>query len=155
MSVDLSVNQAHFFGKRQMVRPDGTGFWDFLRRSSIDFKQSDFPFLTKHAVPRVKQVFDWGEYLALESRGEALAYVYQGLGKTFTYVGPVLDLELEHGFNDHTDRHTLWVAQTGVELLQRAGKSYCGERHFDAQSEVLMTLVGMTHDLGNFMGHIK
>src|SRR5690606_20841668 len=65
--------------------------------------------------------------------------------------GPVLDTELKHGFNDHTDRHTLWVSQTGVELLQRAGASYCGEGYFDGETEILMTLVGMTHDLGNFM----
>ena len=56
-----------------------------------------------------------------------------------------------HGFNDHTDRHTLWVSQTGVELLQRAGAHYGGTGRYDERTEVLMTLVGMTHDLGNLL----
>ncbi len=144
VDLDLPVNGNTF------VRPGGEPFWQFLREQGIEFKKKDFPFLTNHIVPQIKQVFDFPEYVSLTSRGEALAYLYQGLGKSLNYVGPVLDLELKHGFNDHTDRHTLWVSQTGVELLQRAGLSYDGQSCFDAETEVMMTLVGMTHDLGNF-----
>ena len=134
------------------MRPDGTEFWQFLRRHQIPFDKDDFPFLTKADKAKVRQVFDFEEYLSLGSRGAALAYLYRGLGKSLDYVGPVLDLDMKHGFNDHTDRHTLWVAQTGVELMQRSGKSSSGERRYNAASEVLMTLVGMMHDLGNFLG---
>ncbi len=141
-----------FLGKNNFVREDGTSFWSFLNSNGILHSKEHFPFLTNHRVPKVKRIFDFGEYLNLTSRGEALAYLYRGLGKALNYVGPVLDLELPHGFNDHTDRHTLWVSQTAVELLQRAGKSFDGEGMYDSQSEVLTTLVGMTHDLGNFMG---
>jgi hypothetical protein len=103
-------------------------------------------------VPKVKRVFDFGEYLNLSGKGEALSYLYNGFGKAWNYVGSVLDLELKHGFNDHTDRHTLWVTSTAVELLQRAGKSWQNEGgRYDEQSEVLLTLVGMMHDLGNFV----
>lgn len=133
------------------VRPDGMGFWDFLEKSKIKYKKEDFPFLTKDLIPQVLPVFDFDEYLSLSSRGEALAYLYQGFGKALNYVGPVLDRELEFGFNDHTDRHTLWVSQTTVELLARAGKNYNGSRFFDEKTEVLATLVAMTHDLGNFI----
>jgi len=73
------------------------------------------------------------------------------MGKSLNYVGPVLDLELPHGFNDHTDRHTLWVSQTAVELLQRAGMSFDNNGMYDSQTEVLTVLVGMMHDLGNFV----
>lgn len=132
------------------LRPDGRSFWAFLRSNGIRYSQSDFPFLTRHHKPRIKPVFSAREYFRLSSRGEALAYLYQGLGRSLVYVGPVLDLEMEHGFNDHTDRHTLWVSQTGVELLQRAGLSHRGGGCYDALTEVMMTLVGMTHDLGNF-----
>lgn len=141
-----------FIGKRDFVRADGTSFWSFLNSNEIPYSKEDFPFLTNHNTPRVKRIFDFGEFLNLTSKGEALAYLYAGLGKSWNYVGPVLDLELEHGFNDHTDRHTLWVAQTGGELLQRAGKSYNnGFGKYDPRTEVLMTLVAMTHDLGNFV----
>jgi len=141
-----------FLGKRDFVRSDGTPFWSFLNTHKIRHNKEDFPFLTNHKVPKVKEMFDFGEYLNLVSKGEALAYLYQGLGKAWNHVGPVLDLELKHGFNDHTDRHTLWVSETGVELLQRAGKSFRnGTGRYDSVTEVLMTLVGMTHDLGNFV----
>ena len=83
----------------------------------------------QRAVP--PPVFDWPEYLELESRGEALAYLSRGLGTALNYVGPVLDTELPHGFNDHTDRHTLWVSERAVELLQRAGVGYDGQGYFD------------------------
>lgn len=132
-------------------RADGTGFWEFLDKSHIKYKKEDFPFLTAHAEPQVLPVFDFDEYVSLSSRGEALAYLYRGFGKALNYVGPVLDQELEFGFNDHTDRHTLWVAQTAVELLARAGKNYNGRGFFDEKTEVLATLVAMTHDLGNFV----
>lgn len=135
----------------EFVRPDGTPFWQFLRAHKIAFEKTDFPFLTAHPQPQVKQVFEFAEYMTLKSRGEALAYLYNGLGKALNYVGPLLDMELAHGFNDHTDRHTLWVSQTGVELLQRAGVSYDGAGAYDGLTEVLMTLVGMTHDLGNLL----
>ncbi len=132
------------------IRPDGKYFWDFLKENNIRYTKNHFPFLTKHKKPKIKQVFDFAEYMQIGSKGEALSYLYGGFGKAFNYVGPVLDLELKHGFNDHTDRHTLWVGQTGAELLQRAGVSYDGARHYDADTEVLMILAGMTHDLGNF-----
>lgn len=132
------------------VRPGGDPFWQFLKDSDIKYDKKHFPFLTHNVKPKIKKVFDFDEYMNISSRGEALSYLYSGFGKALNYVGPVLDLELQHGFNDHTDRHTLWVSQTGVELLQRAGVSYDGAGHFDPQTEVLMTLIGMTHDLGNF-----
>jgi hypothetical protein len=62
-----------------------------------------------------------------------------------------LDRELEYGFNDHTDRHTLWVSQQSAELLRRAGKNYDGIDYYDEKTEVLATLVSMMHDLGNFI----
>ncbi len=141
--------QALQLGK--FVRPDGNGFWDFLSSSGIPFERRHFPFLTRTPVPSIKRIFSVPEYFDLTSKGEALAYLYNGFGKSLNYVGPVLDHELEFGFNDHTDRHTLWVSQTGVELLQRAGVSYDGLSGYDPTTEVLMTLVGMTHDLGNFL----
>ncbi len=141
-----------FIGKRFFVRAEGTPLWEFLDEQKIAYDKRHFPFLTNHQKPRVKEMFDFGEYLKLQSRGEALGYLYAGLGKALNYVGPVLDLELKHGFNDHTDRHTLWVSSTGVELLQRCGLGYDGNGHFDSKTEVLMTLVGMMHDIGNFMG---
>jgi hypothetical protein len=150
MAQDILIDSP-FLGRREFVRTDGTPFWEFLEKHDITYKKSHFPFLSSSRVPRVRNVFDFEEYLSLRSRGEALAYLYDGLGKALNYVGPVLDMELKHGFNDHTDRHTLWVSQNGVELLQRAGVSYAGEESFGATSEVLMTLVGMMHDLGNFM----
>lgn len=132
------------------VRPDETPFWEFLKSNNIQFTKKHFPFLTHNVIPKIKPVFDFSDYVQIGSRGEALSYLYNGFGKALNYVGPVLDLELEHGFNDHTDRHTLWVTQTGVELLQRAGVSFDGSGHYDALTETMMTLVGMTHDLGNF-----
>jgi len=132
-------------------RSDGTGFWDFLDNSGIRYEKDDFPFLTKHTVPQVLPVFNFDDYMKLSSRGEALAYLYKGFGKALNYVGPVLDREMEFGFNDHTDRHTLWVSQTAVELLARSGKSYTGRGFFDEKTEVLATLVAMMHDLGNFV----
>ena len=131
------------------LRPDQTPFWDFLADQNIPFQKKDFPFLTNYVRPRIKSVFSFDEYMKLGSRGEAISYLYSGLGKALNYVGPVLDQEMKHGFNDHTDRHTLWVSQTGVELLQRSGHSFDGSGYYDAPTEVLMTLVGMTHDLGN------
>lgn len=131
------------------LRPDETSFWQFLEDTNIGYNKKDFPFLTNFARPRIKPVFNFDEYLSIASRGEALSYLYTGLGRALNYVGPVLDQEMKHGFNDHTDRHTLWVSQTGVELLQRAGTSFDGKGPYDEPTEVLMTLVGMTHDLGN------
>lgn len=133
------------------VRPDGSPFWQFLDTHNVDYNKNDFHFLTAHKIPRIKEVFNFREYMQLKSRGQAISYLYQGLGRALDYVGPVLDLELKHGFNDHTDRHTLWVSQTGVELLQRAGMAYNGGESYDEITEVMMTLVGMTHDLGNFL----
>ncbi len=138
------------FLSSQFVRPDKMSFWEFLKTNNIPYSKKHFPFLTHNSTPKIKQIFDFSEYVRIGSRGEALSYLYKGFGKALNYVGPVLDLELEHGFNDHTDRHTLWVAQTGVELLQRAGISYDGVGHYDPLTETMMTLVGMTHDLGNF-----
>jgi hypothetical protein len=135
----------------RLIRPDGLPFWQFLTNHNIEYSKADFPFLTRHQKPQIKPVFDFVKYSKIISRGEALAYLYTGFGRALNYVGPVLDRELEHGFNDHTDRHTLWVSQTGVELLQRSGLSANGEGSFDATTEVMMTLVGMTHDLGNFL----
>jgi hypothetical protein len=131
------------------LRPDKTPFWQFMDENNIPYNKNDFPFLSNYKKPKIKQVFDFDQYMSLGSRGKALSYLYNGLGGALNYVGPVLDMELEHGFNDHTDRHTLWVSQTGVELLQRSGSSYDGKNSFDGKTEVLMTLVGMTHDLGN------
>jgi hypothetical protein len=142
------LNEIYF--KSNFVRPDDVPFWQFLKSNKIPFSKKHFPFLTNNVTPKIKQVFDFSEYIEIGSRGEALSYLYNGFGKALNYVGPVLDLELEHGFNDHTDRHTLWVSQTGVELLQRAGVSYNGKGHYDPLTESMMTLVGMTHDLGNF-----
>lgn len=141
-----------FLGSDEMRRADGQGLWEYFNSTGIAYSKDDFPFLTNHKVPRVKQLFDFGEYLHLSGKGEALAYLYRGLGKIWNYVGPVLDRELTHGFNDHTDRHTLWVTQTAVELLTRAGKSYKnGGGWYESKSEVLVTLVGMVHDLGNLI----
>lgn len=137
---------------RDFIRPDGRPFWQFLEEHQIPFDKDDFPFLTKAKIPQIKPVFDLVEYLGLESRGEALAYLYRGLGKALNYVGPVLDTELPHGFNDHTDRHTLWVSQRAMELLARAGRSYDGKGYYDEETEVLVTLVGMLHDVGNLLG---
>jgi hypothetical protein len=134
-----------------MKRPDGVAFWKFLKQNKIEFQKSDFPFLTNQVIPRLRQIFDFEEYLSIQSQGEALAYLYAGLGRALNYVGPVLDLELEHGFNDHTDRHTLWVAKNTVELLQRSGHSYSPNQKYDPQTEVLAVLIGMTHDLGNLL----
>lgn len=148
---NLDINSP-FLGSDEMRRADGQGFWEFLHSSDIAFNKDDFPFLTNHKVPRIKRVFDFGEYLHLSGKGEAIAYLYRGLGKIWNYVGPVLDRELTHGFNDHTDRHTLWVTSEAVELLTRAGKNYRNHGGwYESQSEVLTTLVGMTHDLGNLM----
>lgn len=132
-------------------RSDGTGFWDFLEKARIKYDKNDFPFLTKHAAPQVIPVFSFDDYMKLGSRGEALAYLYRGFGKALNYVGPVLDQEMEFGFNDHTDRHTLWVSQTVTELLARSGKNYGGRGFYDEKTEVLATLVAMMHDLGNFV----
>lgn len=141
-----------YIGSRDFVRSDGTSFWAFLNSHNIKYSKDDFPFLSNHQVPRVKKSLDFGEYLNLSGKGEALAYLYKIFGKAWNYVGPVLDFELPHGFNDHTDRHTLWVTSTAVELLQRAGKSWANRGgKYEAQSEVLLTLVGMTHDLGNLV----
>lgn len=148
--LEVKLNPA-LLNQWSFVRPDGLSFWEFLESAKIRFNKEDFPFLTVHKVPQVLPVFDFDEYLALSSRGEALAYLYRGFGKALNYVGPVLDRELEFGFNDHTDRHTLWVAQTAVELLARAGRNYNGRGYFDEKTEVLATLVAMTHDLGNFV----
>lgn len=135
---------------KDFIRPDGSSFWQFLKNEKIAYKKAHFPFLSNNTIPKIKQIFSFDEYMDTSSRGEALSYLYNGFGKALNYVGPVLDLELEHGFNDHTDRHTLWVSQTGVELLQRAGISFDARGNYDPETEVLMTLVGMTHDLGNF-----
>ncbi|MFH2019673.1 MAG: hypothetical protein ABII80_03615 [bacterium] len=141
-----------YLGKREFVRSNGKSFWSFLKTHKIKFAMDDFPFLTNHKIPRVKQSLDFGEYINLSGKGEALAYLYKAFGKAWNYVGPVLDFELPHGFNDHTDRHTLWVTSTAVEILQRAGKSSVNQGgRYEAKSEVLSTLVGMTHDLGNLL----
>lgn len=150
METQLSVYD-QYRENRLFVRPDGIPFWHFLLQKKIEFKKKHFPFLTATEAPKIKTVFDWNEFIHLQSRGEALSYLYYGLGQALNYVGPVLDQELQHGFNDHTDRHTLWVSQTGVELLQRAGLSFDGTGRYDAETEVLMMLVGMTHDMGNFL----
>lgn len=134
-----------------LTRPDGTPFWQFLQESKIAYQKTDFPFLSNQEKTRVRQVFDFEEYLSLQSQGEALAYLYAGLGRALNYVGPVLDLEREHGFNDHTDRHTLWVAKNCIELLQRSGHSYLESKQYGPQTEVLAVLVGMMHDLGNLL----
>lgn len=141
-----------FLGSDEFRRADGQGWWEYLNSADITYKKEDFPFLTNHKIPRVKQIFDFGEFLHLSGKGEALSYLYRGLGRVWNYVGPILDRELPHGFNDHTDRHTLWVTGTAVELLQRAGRSYKNQGGFyDSRSETLLTLVGMTHDLGNLI----
>lgn len=147
----LDINSP-FLGSDELRRADGQGMWEYFNSVNIPYSKDDFPFLTNHKVPKVKNLFDFGEFLHLSGKGEALSYLYSGLGKVWNYVGPVLDLELPHGFNDHTDRHTLWVTSTAVELLSRAGRSYRnGGGLYDSQSETLTTLVGMTHDLGNLV----
>lgn len=146
----VSLNPA-LMNRWSFVRPDGTGFWDFLDKAKIKYTREDFAFLTSHSIPQVLPVFKFDDYMQLASQGEALAYLYRGLGKAFNYVGPVLDRELEYGFNDHTDRHTLWVASQTVELLSRAGKHYDGKGYYDEKTEVLAVLVAMMHDLGNFI----
>lgn len=144
--------ESPFLGSDELRRADGQGMWEYFHSVGIPFRKEYFPFLTNHKIPRVKRIFDLGEYLHLSGKGEALAYLYSGLGKVWNYVGPVLDLELPHGFNDHTDRHTLWVTSTGIDLLSRAGRSYANHQGlYDSKSEVLMTLVGMCHDLGNLV----
>lgn len=148
-SIDIN---SPFLASDELRRADSQGMWEYFNSVGIPYSKDDFPFLTNHKVPRVKQIFDFGEFLHLSGRGEALSYLYGGLGKVWNYVGPVLDLELPHGFNDHTDRHTLWVTQTAIELLSRAGRSYKnGGELYDSKSEALLTLVGMTHDLGNLV----
>lgn len=152
MAYDIPIDSP-YLGNQHFIRPEGTSFWTFLKSAKIAYNKDHFPFITNHDTPRLKEIFDFAEFAQLSSRGEALGYLYGGLGKALNYVGPVLDLELPHGFNDHTDRHTLWVAQTGVELLQRSGYAFQSTTdRYDATTEVLMTLVGMTHDLGNFLG---
>lgn len=141
-----------FLGSAELRRADGQGWWEYLNSTGIKYSRDHFPFLTNHKIPKVKQVFDFGEYLHLSGKGEALAYLYGGLGKVWNYVGPILDAELPHGFNDHTDRHTLWVTSSAVEILQRAGRSYKNAGGlYESKTEVLLTLVGMTHDLGNLI----
>lgn len=137
--------------KSGFVRPDGTSFWTYLKKEKIPFDKQHFPFLTNHRIPQLRTIYNFEEYMHLNSRGQALAYLYKYLGKSLDYVGPVLDNDMKHGFNDHTDRHTLWVSQTGMELLQRSGKGYDGSESYSAKTEVLMTLVGLTHDIGNFI----
>ncbi|OGV95596.1 hypothetical protein A2W24_06890 [Microgenomates group bacterium RBG_16_45_19] len=137
---------------RDFIRPDGVPFWQFLKNKKISYSKADFPFLTATTIPAVKPVFDFYEFMTLESRGEALAYLYKGMGRSLNYVGPVLDTELPHGFNDHTDRHTLWVSERVMELLQRAGTAYDGRDYYTGETEVLATLVGMLHDVGNLLG---
>lgn len=137
---------------KKLVRGDGTGFWEWLREQEIGFEKTDFGWLTADEPPRIKPVWDFNQYLSLRGRGEAIAYLYGGLGRTLNYVGPVLDVDLLYGFNDHTDRHTLWVAQTGVELLLRSGTGWDGKRRTGTVDELLMALLGMTHDLGNLVG---
>ncbi len=134
------------------MRDDGQPFWEYLSAHEIPFDKDDFPFLTNHKVPKVKELFDFSQFMALTGKGEALSRLYGSMGRAWDYVGPVLDSEFKHGFNDHTDRHTLWVTQNTVELLQRAGHSWGNHGgKYDAETEVLATLVGMTHDLGNFV----
>ncbi|MBP7768447.1 hypothetical protein KA082_01260 [Candidatus Woesebacteria bacterium] len=150
--MQLDLNKYSLYANHNtFVRPDGVPFWHFLLEKDIEYKKSHFPFLTTSEAPKIRAVFNWDEFIKLQSRGEALSYLYAGLGRSLNYVGPVLDQELQHGFNDHTDRHTLWVSQTAVELLARAGKSYDGVGHYDVTTELLLTLVGMTHDIGNFL----
>ncbi len=133
-------------------RQDKQSFWDFLNQISPHYQQSDFPFLTKDNPPRFKPIFDFGDYLKLSGRGEALSYLYQGLGKSLSYVGPALDSELTYGFNDHTDRHTLWVTNKTLELLHRSGSNYSQTGPIDVTTELLATLAAMTHDIGNLIG---
>lgn len=152
-SIDIN---SPLLGKREFVRAKGQSFWSFLSSSGIKYDKSHFPFLSNHQTPKVKRIFDFGEYLNLSGKGEALSYLYHGMGKAWNYVGPVLDRELKHGFNDHTDRHTLWVTSCAVELLSRSGRSYRnGGGRYNTKSENLLTLVGMTHDLGNFVDRKK
>lgn len=138
-----------------LTRTDNTGFWQFLDSIDQKYEKSDFPFLTNEDPPRIKPVFDFGEFLSLLSKDEAQSYLYHGLGHALSYVGPVLDSELEHGFNDHTDRHTSWVARNTVDLLQRSGTNYDGTGSCDSQTEILATLVGLTHDIGNLISRKK
>lgn len=147
--VDRSTSLVSPLTSNHFLRPDNVSFWQFLDDVGVPYQKKDFPFLTNYSTPRIKPVFNFDHYMSIGSRGEALSYLYSGLGRALNYVGPVLDQEMKHGFNDHTDRHTLWVSQTGVELLQRAGSSFDGNGPYDERTEVLMTLVGMTHDLGN------
>ena len=147
--VERSTPLASPLTTNYFLRPDEVPFWQFLEDVGVEYSKRDFPFLTNYSRPRIKPVYNFDDYLSIGSRGEALSYLYSGLGKALNYVGPVLDQEMKHGFNDHTDRHTLWVSQTGVELLQRSGHSFDGKGPYDEPTEVLMTLVGMTHDLGN------
>lgn len=133
------------------TRANGKSFWEFLTDLGQKYDKSDFPFLTGDEVPRVKPVFDFSDYLRLTGKGEALAYLYKGLGKAPTYVGMALDSELDFGFNDHTDRHTLWVASNTVDILNRAGVTWDGSSGTNTITELLALLVGMTHDLGNLL----
>lgn len=136
---------------KEFKRLDETPFWQFLEKNSVSYAKEDFPFLTRDETPEIRSMFDFSDYLNLKSSGEGLTYLYRGLGRSLNYVGPILDLEREHGFNDHTDRHTLWVFGNVVELLKRAGVSFDGKGRCDAETEMLATLVGLTHDLGNFI----
>lgn len=134
-----------------LCRKTGEGLWEYLYAHQIPFSKADFPWLTADTCPRILPLFDFEHYMQLQSRTEAIAYLYRGLGRTLSYIGPVLDAEMEYGFNDHTDRHTLWVAQTGLELLARAGLSFDGSKRLDLETELLMILVGVTHDVGNLV----
>ncbi len=135
----------------QLCRANGESLWEFFKKNKITYEKSDFPFLTDGEVPSIKSVADFGEYLGLVGRGEATSFLYRTLGRSLTYIGAALDTEREYGFNDHTDRHTLWVAGRCTELLQRGGRSADGKGVFDRKSEILCTLVGMTHDIGNLI----
>jgi len=150
MTAQTLLNE-YFVGNSSFVRPSGQSFWEFLNENDIRYEKSDFPFLTNSKVPEIKQVFDFSEFLTLKSKGEVFSYLYNRFGKSLNYVGAVLDLERTHGFNDHSDTHTLWVTQQGIELLQNSGHSYDRSGNYDNITEVMMALIGMTHDMGNFL----
>jgi len=127
------------------------GFWRLLEEKGIKYSKDDFPFLTKSSPPEVKAVFDFNRLLELDGWGETIAYLYRGLGRSLTYVGPVLDASRPCGFNDHTDRHVLWVSWTAVELLKRAGANFDGQGAYDRVTENLITAASVLHDLGNLI----
>lgn len=133
------------------TRTDGRGFWEYLRGQGIPYRKDDFPFLSADDHPHILPVLDFSALLSMQSYAEVIGYLYQKLGKSLSYIGPILDSEFTYGFHDHSDKHALWVALQARELLVRSGKRFDGTGVCDEVSEVLAILAGMLHDIGQLV----